>query len=70
MVGLSSLTQLYRITWTVGGIDGVAKIVDITIEGASLRITQRDDCASFLARNNQNIDALIERMRRQADVTT
>lgn len=59
-----------QVTWIIGEVVGVQKIVDIVAEGSSLRITQRDDCASFLAHNNHSIEALIETLRRQAEVTS
>ncbi len=34
-------------------------------EGTSLRLTQRSDYASYLSRNNNNIDALITAMQQQ-----
>lgn len=54
------------ISWAVGTINGTPKIIDIIAEGASLRITQRNDCANFLAHNNHDIAALIETLRREA----
>jgi phospholipid transport system substrate-binding protein len=36
-------------------------------EGTSLRLTQRDDYYSYLARNNNSVQALIDAMRRQVD---
>ena len=54
------------VTWIVALVNGAPKIVDIVAAGASMRITERDDCASFLAQNNHSIDALLERLRRQA----
>lgn len=59
-----------HVGWTVGAIGNAVKIVDIVAEGISLRITQRDDCASFLAHNNHNMEDLIEAMRRQAKITS
>jgi hypothetical protein len=35
-----------------------------------MRITQRDDCASFLAHNNQSIPALLGALRHQVEVTS
>ena len=40
------------------------KILDLNSEGTSLRMTQRQDYASYLSHNNNNIDALINEMRR------
>jgi phospholipid transport system substrate-binding protein len=44
---------------------GSPKIIDVVAEGTSLRLTQRSDYASYLSRNNNNIDALISAMRQQ-----
>jgi phospholipid transport system substrate-binding protein len=38
----------------------------VIAEGTSMRLTQRDDYASFLARNNGDVEALIAALRRQA----
>jgi phospholipid transport system substrate-binding protein len=58
-----------QVGWTVGAIGNAVKIVDIVAEGISLRITQRDDCASFLMHDNHNMEDLIAVMRRQANIT-
>jgi phospholipid transport system substrate-binding protein len=49
----------------VGFDTGSPKITDVIAEGISLRVTQRSDYVSFLQRNNGNIDALIDAVRRQ-----
>lgn len=54
-----------RVDWLVTAASGAPKITDIIAEGTSLRLTQRDDYSAFLARNNSNIQALIDAMRRQ-----
>jgi len=59
-----------RVTWIISVINGAPKITDIIAEGASMRITERDDCASFLAQNNHSIPALIDTLRRQAESTS
>jgi phospholipid transport system substrate-binding protein len=41
------------------------KIIDVIAEGTSLRLTQRQDYASYLTRNNNSVDALIDAMRQQ-----
>jgi phospholipid transport system substrate-binding protein len=56
-----------HVGWIVGSIDGTVRFVDVIAEGASLRIAQRDECASFLARNNNNVAALIALLRRQSE---
>jgi len=52
-----------NVDWIISNI-GDPKIIDVNSEGASLRMTQRQDYASYLSHNNNNIDALINEMRR------
>jgi phospholipid transport system substrate-binding protein len=59
-----------HVGWSVALFSGTAKIVDVIEEGASVRITQRNGCASFLAQNYFDIEALIKMLRRQAAVTS
>ncbi len=54
----------HHVIWLVTSVDGSPKIVDIIAEGASMRITQRDDCASFLPQHSYSIPALIEALLR------
>jgi len=54
-----------RVDWLVTTASGAPKITDVIAEGTSLRLTQRDDYSAFLARNNSNVQALIDAMRRQ-----
>jgi len=53
------------VDWIVANPGANPKIIDVKAEGTSLRLTQRQDYASYLARNNNNIDALITAMRNQ-----
>jgi phospholipid transport system substrate-binding protein len=55
-----------HVTWTVSMASGRPKIIDVTAEGVSLRLTQRSDYQAFLNRNNQGIEALLSALRRQA----
>ncbi len=55
-----------RVDWLVNMEPGGPKITDVIAEGTSLRLTQRSDYAAFLSRNNNNVQALIDAMRRQA----
>ena len=55
-----------RVDWLVTMVSGAPKITDVIAEGTSLRLTQRDDYSAFLARNNGNVQALIDAMRRQS----
>jgi phospholipid transport system substrate-binding protein len=53
------------VDWVVAKPGGKLQIIDVIAEGTSLRLTQRSDYASYLARTNNNIDALISAMRQQ-----
>ena len=53
------------VNWVVANVNGSPRIVDVIAEGTSLRLTQRSDYASYLARNGNNVQALISAMRRQ-----
>lgn len=57
--------QPNNVQWVVNSINGGLKIVDVVAEGTSLRLTQRSDYAAYLARNNNNVDALIAAMKQQ-----
>lgn len=52
-------------TWVIGNEGGSPKVIDLIVEGTSLRITQRSDYASYLARNSNNVQALLDALRRQ-----
>jgi phospholipid transport system substrate-binding protein len=54
-----------NIQWLVANAATDPKIVDVVAEGTSLRITQRDDYASFLSQHGGRLDALLEGLRRQ-----
>jgi phospholipid transport system substrate-binding protein len=54
-----------NVDWIISAANGSPRIIDVVAEGASLRLTQRSDYASYLSRNNNNIDALINAMRQQ-----
>lgn len=53
------------VQWVVSTETGAPKIIDVVAEGSSLRLTNRQDYASFLSRNGGSIDALIAALRRQ-----
>jgi phospholipid transport system substrate-binding protein len=55
-----------EVDWLVKNLNGSPKIVDVVAEGTSLRLTQRDDYASFIVQHHDNIQALIDAMQRQA----
>ena len=55
-----------RIVWVVVNAGATFKIIDVTAEGISLRITQRSDTAAFLQRQNGDVGALLRAMEQQA----
>ena len=54
-----------NVQWVVDSVAGHLKIVDVIAEGTSLRVTQRSDYASYLSRNNNDVGALVNAMRKQ-----
>ncbi len=55
-----------EVDWVVNDFNGSPKIVDMIAEGTSLRLTQRDDYASFIVQHNNSVQALVDALRRQA----
>ncbi len=55
-----------KVEWLVSEASGSPKIIDVIAEGTSLRLTQRSDYSSYLAHNNNNVQALIDALRQQA----
>jgi phospholipid transport system substrate-binding protein len=55
-----------KVDWLVSAESGAPKIVDVIAEGTSLRLTQRSDYASYLAHNNNSVQALIDALKQQA----
>src|SRR3984885_2121534 len=53
------------VDWIITNPTGAPKIVDVVAEGTSLRLTQRQDYASYLTHNNGSVDALIAAMKNQ-----
>jgi phospholipid transport system substrate-binding protein len=53
-----------NVQWVV---DGAGKVVDVVAEGTSLRLTERQDYASFLGQHGGSIDALLSALQRQID---
>ncbi|AZV39325.1 toluene transporter [Komagataeibacter xylinus] len=51
--------------WIINATSGSPKVVDVVGEGASLRLTQRQDYGSFIARNGGNVDALLRALDKQ-----
>lgn len=54
-----------NVRWVVSAKSGSPKVVDVVAEGTSLRLTQRQDYASYLQQNGNNIDALLAALGRQ-----
>ncbi len=55
-----------KVTWLViRASDGGFRIADVAAEGVSLRLTQRNDYASFLSRHGGDVGALIRAMATQ-----
>jgi phospholipid transport system substrate-binding protein len=53
------------VDWVIANPSGQPRIIDVVAEGTSLRLTQRQDYASYLVHNNNSIDALIAAMKNQ-----
>ena len=53
------------VDWVISNPSTAPKIIDVVAEGTSLRLTQRQDYASYLVHNSNNIDALIAAMKNQ-----
>jgi len=54
-----------RVEWLIAEVGGGPKIEDMITEGVSLRVTERNDYASFLASNGHNVRTLIDSLRRK-----
>lgn len=53
------------VDWVIETPATMPKIVDVVAEGTSLRLTQRQDYSSYLTRNNNDVNALINAMNQQ-----
>jgi len=53
------------VDWVIDQPAAAPKIIDVVAEGTSLRLTQRQDYASYRSRNNNDVDALIAAMIQQ-----
>jgi phospholipid transport system substrate-binding protein len=60
-------TAPVAVEWLVSSESGSPRIIDLFAEGTSLRQTQRSDYASYLSHNNDNVQALLDAMKRQAN---
>ena len=55
-------TLKIELDWRLLTKDGQTKIIDLSIEGISLIIAQREEFQSFLANNDNSLDALINKL--------
>ena len=55
-------TLKIELDWRLLTRNGQTKIIDLSIEGISLIIAQREEFQSFLSNNEGNVDALIEKI--------
>jgi phospholipid transport system substrate-binding protein len=55
-----------RVDWLVSSDSGSSLVIDVIAEGTSLRLTQRNDYTSYLSRNNNNVQSLIDALKKQA----
>ena len=53
------------VDWIIANPASQPKIIDVVAEGTSLRLTQRQDYASYLSHNNGSVDALLAGMKNQ-----
>jgi phospholipid transport system substrate-binding protein len=53
------------VDWIVSDPASSPKVIDVVAEGTSLRLTQRQDYASYLTHNGNSVDALITAMKKQ-----
>tara|TARA_B100000795_G_scaffold267839_1_gene253518 strand:+ start:591 stop:1220 length:630 start_codon:yes stop_codon:yes gene_type:complete len=56
-------TLKIELDWRLLTRDGRTKIIDLSIEGISLIVAQREEFQSYLSNNNGNLDALINKLR-------
>jgi phospholipid transport system substrate-binding protein len=52
-----------RVDWRVTGKGGAYKITDVTVEGVSMALTERQEFASVIQRNGGQVDALLKLLR-------
>ena len=55
-----------QVDWVIDNVNGSPKVIDVIAEGTSLRLTQRSDYAAYLTRNGDNVQTLIDALRRRA----
>ncbi|QNT78214.1 MlaC/ttg2D family ABC transporter substrate-binding protein [Entomobacter blattae] len=53
--------------WIISSESGRPQVIDLIGEGASLRLTQRNDYSSYIAHNGNNVENLLGAMQRQIE---
>lgn len=53
------------VNWKVRGKEGAFKIIDVTVEGISMSVTQRDEFAAVIRQNGGKVEGLIKALRRK-----
>lgn len=56
-----------NLEWVVSSSSGSPKIVDVLAEGASLRLTQRQDYASFIQQHGGQVSAILSALKIQVE---
>ena len=54
-----------RVDWRVRRTGGAYRIVDVTVEGVSLAITQRDEFAAVIRSNGGQVEGLLSALREE-----
>ncbi len=54
-----------NVKWVVDSSGGSPKVVDVIAEGTSMRLTSRNDYASYLSQHGNSVDALIAALKKQ-----
>ena len=55
----------YNLDWRVSTVGGAPRIVDVSAEGISLRVSQSSEYSAVIARNGGRVSALLDAMRNQ-----
>jgi len=56
-----------RVDWRVRNKNGKPAVIDVSVEGVSQSVTQRDEYSSIIQRDGGKLDGLIDLMRKQVD---
>ncbi len=57
--------QPIPVNWRVRNRNGSPKIIDVTVEGVSMSVTQRDEFAAVIRQNGGRVSGLIKALRRK-----